>query len=778
MSSQRSADEVPLEATTRSETKRARLGNDEEEVGDFITVSSRMSQTEVEDEHLNSISTSGAASQGTDGDFQKSHRMSTGYSNAVATARGALLALDTNSTEFDAQGRNLAQDPDLSHDNIPSHSNIEPIRASLSSSSCDGESRPSRELPNHSTLANSEQDRQNATTLLALQTERTTSRPARFQKADSPSQSTAATESASRPVVFRLSATSSIAQSGPSVSSNDLSPHPDGLPRLETSSSGILRTIPGSPDLKPFQPTTQSTENPAALQTPNQRSPQNGDARSQPLPSQSMHPASTLIYNRHDTSNTECAYNQTGSGKMYALSSNATMAVADSIDSEQAPSPRQRSSQQLRISRSDDICKASIRGESADLNPSQPFASTKKTGMEREHQLRPGAYPQSRAARSPQSDIPRQSADTQTRHLRQRPTYPPSAPLHQPGISIGPRNNQSSAVKFTADNRFESPLLSVDVRSLFEIFTSHAQLLLRSKEPLPRDIFYPVGMLVWQNSLDFQKWYMAVSGTADVPFFRFELLDVHWQPEKAFLVPRDNPHYFLALKQYVWDLFWIASHLNGAPAAFKILIDAADPQPSAAGARRVAHGSPPRNGAPLEHFAAPQSHPSRLDNTGTVTRQTRFPGVDTSHLSRQQAHLGETLDPRAPYSQPSATVPQPQIIIRLQADESGKFSAPYNKSFMRPKITATEFFAWFASRTGRGGSSGPPSLIFTFKDAMPGPKSSRITQTNDDHFNLMRKDLAAQVEKARKYMSNLTEFCVLVTDPGWVSTDMEEDEDW
>jgi hypothetical protein len=69
-------------------------------------------------------------------------------------------------------------------------------------------------------------------------------------------------------------------------------------------------------------------------------------------------------------------------------------------------------------------------------------------------------------------------------------------------------------------------------------------------------------------------------------------------------------------------------------------------------------------------------------------------------------------------------------------------------------------------------------LRFAFKDGMPVPKSSAIARINEDHFNLMRKDIKAQIEKVRRYTPKLKEFAVLVSDPGWVSLDVEEDEDW
>lgn len=50
----------------------------------------------------------------------------------------------------------------------------------------------------------------------------------------------------------------------------------------------------------------------------------------------------------------------------------------------------------------------------------------------------------------------------------------------------------------------------------------------------------------------------------------------------------------------------------------------------------------------------------------------------------------------------------PEIVVRLQMDELGSFSAPYEFSVWRCKMKTTEFFAWFGGETGRGGVKGPP----------------------------------------------------------------------
>ena len=197
---------------------------------------------------------------------------------------------------------------------------------------------------------------------------------------------------------------------------------------------------------------------------------------------------------------------------------------------------------------------------------------------------------------------------------------------------------------------------------------------------------------------------------------------------------------------------------------------------------------PNGNGATLPQIHFPASQRNRINCT------TRFPerhesfidlsspaqgagaSTDVATYVPQQYHTGDVPQPLDLSSRQMATapLPAPEIVVRLQRDGAGKVSDTYDKSVLRPNITTTEFFAWFASQTGRGGSEGPPSLRFTFKDAMPIPTSSTIAQANEDHFNLMRKGIKAEFEKARKYTSKLKEFAILVTDPGWVS----EEEGW
>ncbi|KAH7403234.1 hypothetical protein BKA64DRAFT_444119 [Cadophora sp. MPI-SDFR-AT-0126] len=117
------------------------------------------------------------------------------------------------------------------------------------------------------------------------------------------------------------------------------------------------------------------------------------------------------------------------------------------------------------------------------------------------------------------------------------------------------------------------------------------------------------------------------------------------------------------------------------------------------------------------------------------------------------------------------------IIIRVQVDGTGQFSIPFDKSVLRPKVTTTEFFSWFASQSRHSPPHPPRHLKFTFKDAMPTPQATEIVMGNEDHFNYMRKDIKAQCEKAKKFMPELKEFVILVTVPGWAVPD-DGEEDW
>ena len=125
----------------------------------------------------------------------------------------------------------------------------------------------------------------------------------------------------------------------------------------------------------------------------------------------------------------------------------------------------------------------------------------------------------------------------------------------------------------------------------------------------------------------------------------------------------------------------------------------------------------------------------------------------------------------------------PEILIRIQLTPSGKFSPPYHKDVMRPKVSTTEFFTWFyneVSRTGvpfNSGSDVPGptqlnQLSFTLKDAMPIPRTGFLTRGDEIQFMYMQKYIMEQYEKARAFCPGLREFVILFKVPGTVDADV------
>jgi len=355
------------------------------------------------------------------------------------------------------------------------------------------------------------------------------------------------------------------------------------------------------------------------------------------------------------------------------------------------------------------------------------------------------------------------------------------------------------------------------MESLLKIFSRNCQVLLGPKNTPNGYTVYPVDNIIWQHAPDFYKWYMAETGIAKVSTLTFELFDVNLKLEKAFSFPVGDLHYFQMLKQCIWDTFWVVSELNNVPGPFKILIkpsphlddqtlprspvvarqDATKAMTSALltgqstaprfeNARTVPHSqSPdrlPQDTSPPDHTEAtthqtPSTPPPRPNNIATAS-QRHFPPPqrNSGTLVEIATQIPNRYQPkdvpqsRDPSNQWALTNPPlaPEISVRLQIDGVGKVSVSYSKWVLRPKITSRDFFAWFASQTGRGGNEGPPSLRFTFKDAMPCSMSSTIVQANEDHFNLLKRELRTQFERAKDWVPNLKEFVVFVADPGWV----------
>jgi hypothetical protein len=128
------------------------------------------------------------------------------------------------------------------------------------------------------------------------------------------------------------------------------------------------------------------------------------------------------------------------------------------------------------------------------------------------------------------------------------------------------------AVVFTIDNRAESRMPTADVQSFIEQFTKNARVITPSIQPSAAHCVYPIGVIMWQSLPGFYKWYEETTGSTEIGPMRFELTNAQRRTEKVFVVPEGNLNYFRTLKQYVWDLFWVASNLNNGPSLFQVSI--------------------------------------------------------------------------------------------------------------------------------------------------------------------------------------------------------------
>ncbi|PMD60269.1 uncharacterized protein K444DRAFT_612844 [Hyaloscypha bicolor E] len=357
------------------------------------------------------------------------------------------------------------------------------------------------------------------------------------------------------------------------------------------------------------------------------------------------------------------------------------------------------------------------------------------------------------------------------------------------------------ALTFTIDG-LQGELPWSTMRPFVEVFTRNGDVLLQSRTLIGYKV-YPMEFIMWPKLRDFHRWYMTETGTTDVLHLRIEMYNAESKLENIFVISRDNAHHLPVLRQYIWDFFWTASSLNNT-STFKVVVrDARDAECGATAlvlpaersttsrartiglvadsrppAAQVCGGYPPRHNKVTAHTissVAPRALAPKIVPTAAQMHipEIKYPGSSmgvAAYVPQNQPEDARDLSSR---QTAIAAVLAPEIAVRVQTDGAGKVSARYSKWVLRPEITTADFFAWFAHQTGRGGSNGPPSLRFTLKDAMPAPTSSTIAQADEDHFNLMKRDLKTQFEKAGELVPNLKEFLVLVTDPDWVS-----EEDW
>jgi hypothetical protein len=101
--------------------------------------------------------------------------------------------------------------------------------------------------------------------------------------------------------------------------------------------------------------------------------------------------------------------------------------------------------------------------------------------------------------------------------------------------------------------------------------------------------------------------------------------------------------------------------------------------------------------------------------------------------------LTAALPPAVAYRQDkpvSETFSALQIAVHIQENEHCRFSRLYSKNVLLSEVTTVDFFAWFACCTGYDYPSGPPELMFTWKDALLKLEHARIKKRERQAFSV------------------------------------------
>jgi hypothetical protein len=244
-----------------------------------------------------------------------------------------------------------------------------------------------------------------------------------------------------------------------------------------------------------------------------------------------------------------------------------------------------------------------------------------------------------------------------------------SAPRVDSAILVSTTSTSLQTLRFTSDGRAASTLTTAEAQRLIQIFIRDAVAIL-PREQVAQGKAYPAGVILWESLQTFHKWYIKEVGlgTGSKPrssattTMKFELLDVHWQPQNVFYLPRKaTADEFRDLKQCIWDLFWVSANLNGAENAksFRILIT---PAPDMVDGANLGHlttaSSPTRRELPPIFPRPPSLHPN-FENM-----VQKFQEVEPSNAGHHH---------RIPTSRPPAlTVDSAQVALEVEGNKTPK----------------------------------------------------------------------------------------------------------
>jgi hypothetical protein len=220
-------------------------------------------------------------------------------------------------------------------------------------------------------------------------------------------------------------------------------------------------------------------------------------------------------------------------------------------------------------------------------------------------------------------------------------------------------------LRFTADNRAESALTTVEVQQLIQTFVRDAFAI------LPKGKTHPAGIILWQSLQKFHRWYIkeeelkaeSKPRSSATTTMKFELLDVHWQPENVFYLPRKaTGDEFRDLKQCIWDLFWVSSNLRGAenPKQFRIFITQA---PEMVDGAKLGHLTTASSPTSTELSSPFRDQPSSHSTFGNMAKGVQELNPSNTHHRH-----------RVPVSRPpSLTGDSSQVTLEVEGAKTPQF---------------------------------------------------------------------------------------------------------
>ena len=131
-------------------------------------------------------------------------------------------------------------------------------------------------------------------------------------------------------------------------------------------------------------------------------------------------------------------------------------------------------------------------------------------------------------------------------------------------------------VSFTDSSYMNSELPPAQLKCLTSTFDKIARISIGTpKYPDKRGSlrFFPIRAIMSCELRVFFKWYSHMSSSDGQCLLRFELVDVTCQSEKGFIISENQPDSFRLLKQYIWDMFWMESHIRGPLEVFTVTIE-------------------------------------------------------------------------------------------------------------------------------------------------------------------------------------------------------------